>query len=99
MATYTSMGSLVVAIFALLLSFVTTLRNNTKDDSMQIATVIAKLETISDDIRDVKKDVAGLRQSVQENHDKVLILDRDLATLWKRVDEMRVKLGDKVPVS
>lgn len=97
--TYAAVGSLVVAIFALLLSFITTMRNNTKDDSMQIATVIAKLETISDDIRDVKKDVAGLRQSVQENHDRVLILERDMSTMWKRIDEIRAILGDKVAVA
>lgn len=99
MATYAAVGSLVVAIFALLLSFITTMRNNTKSDSMQIATIMAKLETISDDIRDVKKDVAGLRQAVQDNHDRVLILERDQATIWKRIDEIRAALGDKVVVA
>lgn len=95
MGAYASLGSMIVALLSLLLSGITIVRNNTKNDSMQIATIMAKLETISEDVRDVKKDVTGLRQSIQDNHDRVLILERDMATMWKRIDEIRGQLGAK----
>lgn len=95
MGEFASLGSMIVALLSLLISGITIVRNNTKNDSMQIATIMAKLETISEDVRDVKKDVTGLRQSIQDNHDRVLILERDMATMWKRIDEMRGQLGTK----
>ena len=84
-----NVGSFVVAALALLVSFLTNIKRDTRQDTTQIATIMAKLDSISEDIRDVKKDVAGLRQSVQDNHDRILKLEMSLDTAWKRIDEIR----------
>lgn len=91
-ATAASIGSVAIAFLALLFSFISNLRNSTKDDTSQMVAMLTKLDGISDDLRDLKKDVAGLRGQIQDNHDRVLILERDTATMWKRIDEIRAQL-------
>ena len=51
--------------------------------------MMAKLDSISEDIRDLKKDVTDMRVSIQDNHDRVLKLEMSLDTAWKRIDELR----------
>ncbi len=86
---YTSAGSLIVAIFALLLSFFNGTKKNTKEDSSQIATILTKLDSLSGDMREIKNDIADLRQSMLIDHDKIIKLELSLETAWKRIDEIR----------
>lgn len=90
-ATMGSVGSVIVAVVALLASLAANMRKDTKDDSMQMARLMAKLDSIGDDLKEVKADVTGLRQSIQDNHDRIIILERDMQTAWKRIDELRAK--------
>lgn len=97
-----TMGSFIVAAIALLLSLANTLKKDAKTDSAQIATMMVKLDRLSDDIREIKSDMGKIQQGLQDNHDRVLILERDLATMWKRVDELRddvESIQQKMPVA
>ena len=86
---FTSVGSLVVAAIALILSIWNTQKKDSKASTSQITMMMAKLDSISEDIRDLKKDVTDMRVSIQDNHDRVLKLEMSLDTAWKRIDELR----------
>ena len=86
---YASIGSLIVAAVALLVSLWNTSKKDNKENTSQITMMMAKLDSISDDIRDLKKEVSDMRQSIQDNHDRVLKLEMSLETAWKRIDELR----------
>ena len=86
---FTSIGSLIVAAIALILSIWNTQKKDSKESTSQTTMMMAKLDSISDNIRDLKKDVTDMRVSVQDNHDRVLKLEMSLETAWKRIDELR----------
>ena len=88
-----AIGSFVVAAAALAISIATTIKKDTKADSMQLATLMVKLDSVGDDTREIKSDMGKIQQALQDNHDRVLILERDLATMWKRIDELREAQG------
>lgn len=86
---YASIGSCIVAAIALIISIFSSSKKATKEDTSQVTMMMAKLDSISDDIRDLKKDVSDMRASIQDNHDRVLKLEISLETAWKRIDELR----------
>ena len=86
---YATLGSFIVAAIALLISVYNSVKKGNKEDGAQTAMILTKLDSISDDLREVKKDVMGLRQAVQDNHDRILKLEMSLDTAWKRIDEIR----------
>lgn len=86
---YASVGSVLVAIVALIVSIVSSMKKNTKEDTSQVTMMMAKLDSIQDDIRDLKKEVSDMRASIQDNHDRVIKLEMSLETAWKRIDELR----------
>ena len=86
---FASIGSLVVAAIALIVSLWNTSKKDNKESISQNTMMMAKLDSISDDIRDLKKDVTDMRLQIQDNHDRVLKLEMSLETAWKRIDELR----------
>lgn len=80
--------TVIISAAALLYSLWAGSRKTTKEDSAETARMMAKLDAIGDDIKDLKKDISDVRQSVQENHDEVLKLKISLDTAWKRIDEL-----------
>lgn len=79
----------LVALVALVISIFSTTKKETKEDSTQTATLMAKLDSISEDIRDMKKDLTDLRMSVQDNHDRIIKLEISQDSLWKEINELR----------
>ena len=92
----TSIISLLIAAGALVLSVVSTLKKNTKEDSAQIAKMMALLDGLANDMREIKddfrRDIAELKVSHQTDHDKIIILERDLKTCWNRYDELSARM-------
>ena len=88
---WTSVCSIAVAFMAFLLSIYSGSKKNTKEDSTQMATVIVKLDKVSEDIRDIKRDLADLRKSQQEQLERLIIVEQSLNTAWIRIDELTGK--------
>ena len=86
---YASIGSVVVAVVALIVSIANTQKKEARDNGTQIAEELAKLNSLSDDMRELKSDMAELRQSMQNDHDRIIKLEMSLDTAWKRIDELR----------
>lgn len=87
-AQLVSVVSLGIAFASFIIS---SLRNNKKDTTEEVeerasmnARVLTKLDAISDDLRDIKKDNQDLRNEMKGISDRVLIL------------EQRVQLSEKV---
>lgn len=88
---WTPIGSLFIATLAFLLSIYNTSKKNTKEDSTQIATLIVKLDKVSEDIHDMKRDLSDLRKSQQEQLERLIIVEQSLNTAWIRIDELTGK--------
>ena len=91
MMDWTPIGSLFIATLAFLLSIYTSGKKNTKEDTTQMATVIVKLDKVSEDIHDMKRDLSDLRKSQQEQLERLIIVEQSLNTAWIRIDELTGK--------
>lgn len=90
---YASVGSMAVALIALLLSIYNSGKKETKEDSARITQIMTRMEEVSEDVKEIKEDfrreVAELKASYQVDHDKITKLEYSLDTAWKRIDEIR----------
>ncbi len=86
-----------VAIVISILSFVFNLytgisnlkrgnRQETKEDTSQIATMIVKLDNISDDLSEIKIEVKSIKADVKEDHDRIIRLEESAKQAHKRLD-------------
>ena len=86
---YVGLGSLILAVIVFIVSLFTNGKKQTTDETMTIATVLANFQQIAKDIADMKRDMESLRQSVQEDHDRIIKMEMSLDTAWKRIDEIK----------
>ena len=94
---YASIGSVVVALIALLVSIYNNGKKATEEDSVRITQIMARMEEMSEDIKEIKEDfrreVAELKASYQVDHDRITKLEYSLDTAWRRIDELRTTNG------
>jgi len=81
--------TLVISVCSLLLAGYTFLSKNNKENTTELTTVIVKLENIGNGIRDIKTELATLKNDQKEDHDKIIKLEASIATAWKRIDEIK----------
>lgn len=86
--------TVIISILSLLLAGYTFLNKNTKENTTELTTVIVKLESIGNGIRDIKAEIATLKNDQKEDHDKLIRLESSLSTAWKRIDEMKGSHAD-----
>lgn len=93
-----SIGSLVVAALALLISIFNNSKKETREESEEIAKIMTRLDSLADDVREIKDDfrreMAELKASYREDHDRIIKLEMSLDTAWRRIDELRKKSGE-----
>lgn len=81
-------ATIIIAFCSLLLAVYTFISRNNKEGTTELTTVIVKLENIGNGIRDIKSEIAALKNDQKEDHDKIIRLDASLSTAWKRIDEL-----------
>jgi hypothetical protein len=81
--------ALVISICSLLLAVYTFVSKNNKENTSELTTVIVKLESIGNGIRDIKSEIAVLKTDQKDDHDKLIRLESSLITAWKRIDEIK----------
>lgn len=79
----------LISFASLLLAAYTFLSKNNKENTTELTTVIVKLENIGAGITDIKAEIAGLKTDQKEDHDRLIKVEASVATMWKRVDELR----------
>lgn len=73
-----------ISFLSLLLALYTFLSRNNKENTSELTTVIVKLENIGNGISDIKKEIANIKDDQREDHDKLIVLETSLSSLWKQ---------------
>ena len=79
----------LISFLSLLLAAYTFLSKNNKENTTELTTVIVKLENIGAGITDIKSEIASMKDDQKEDHDRLIKLESSVATMWKRVDELK----------
>lgn len=80
---------IIISIASLLFAIYSLLSKNNKENTSELTTVIVKLENISTGIKDIKAEIANLKDDQRDDHDRLIKVESSLATMWKRFDEMK----------
>lgn len=64
---------------------------STHDDTEQITKLSAKMEEVISGIKDIKNEIKDMKDDIRTDHDKIIVMERDIKALWKSVG---VKKGD-----
>lgn len=89
-------ASLVVAVASLGFTFYREITNKNRQAGNQETLVMAKLDVMDDDLKEIKVDMKAMRASANEDHEAILEMRGDIGsiqsemkTIWKRIDELR----------
>ena len=82
---------ILISGVSLLLALYTFLAKNSKENTTELTTVIVKLENIGAGITDIKSEIANMKNDQKEDHDRLIKVESSVATMWKRVDEIKFK--------
>lgn len=63
--------------------------HETEERATTNAMVIAKLENIGDDVKDIKREYRETRAEVQQLRDRVVVVEQSLKSYHKRLDETK----------
>lgn len=63
-------------------------KQEVKEDSSQIASVLVQLKNISDGIAEIKNDINSIKNDVREDHDRIIRLEESSKQAHKRIDEI-----------
>ena len=88
-----SIGSLIVALVALLVSIYNNGKKESKEESEEIAKIMARLGSVAEDVREIKDDfrreISDLKASYQSDHDRIIKLEMKMESANKKIDELR----------
>lgn len=79
----------IISLGSLLLAGYSFISRNNKESTTELTTVIVKLESIGNGIADIKAEIASLKNDQKEDHDKLIKVESSVATMWKRLDEIK----------
>ena len=80
---------IIISLSSLLFAIYSLVSRNNKENTSELTTVIVKLENISTGIKDIKAEIANLKDDQRDDHDRLIKAESSLTTLWKRFDEMK----------
>lgn len=88
-----SVGSMVVALVALLLSIYNNGKKESKEESEEIAKIMTRLDSLAGDVREIKDDfrreMADLKAGYQADHDRIIKLEMKMESANKKIDELK----------
>lgn len=75
--------------FAIFFGINTAVRSKKKDDrqeASEMTTVIVKLESISDNIKDIKADMMDIKDDLKHQGEQIIRIDESLKSAWKQIN-------------
>lgn len=84
---------IAISFVSLLLALYSFMSKSNKENTTELTTVIVKLENIGSGIADIKTEIAGLKNDQKEDHDRLIKVEASVATMWKRVDELKASVN------
>lgn len=79
---------IVISLLSLVFAFYTYSTKTNTDNASEMTTVIVKLENIGNGIKDIKAEIASLKNDQRDDHDKLIKVEESLANVWKRINEL-----------
>lgn len=79
----------IIALFALIISGISLIRafgKDNKNNTTELTTVIVKLENISSDIAEIKKDMRSVKADVREHGERIAKAEQKILSLEKIVN-------------
>lgn len=55
----------------------------THTDTEQITKLSMKIEEVISGINDIKVEIKDIKEDVRQDHDKIIVMERDIKSLWK----------------
>lgn len=80
---------IVISIASFLFAVYSLVSKNSKENTSELTTVIVKLENIGSGIRDIKSEIASMKNDQKEDHERLIKVEASISTAWKRIDELR----------
>lgn len=63
-------------------------KKDTKEDTLQIATVMVKLEDIDKGVKSIREDIKDVKSDIQENRERIIKTEESVKQAHKRIDEI-----------
>ena len=79
----------VISFASLLLAIYTFLSTDNRRNTTELTTVIVKLESINSGIKDIKSEIANIKDDIKEDHDRLIQVEASVSAAWKRINEMK----------
>ena len=57
----------------------------THTDTEQITKLSMKIEEVITGINDIKIEIRDIKEDVRQDHDKIIVMERDIKSLWKAI--------------
>jgi len=80
---------IIISIASLLFAIYSLASKNSKENTSELTTVIVKLENIGTGIRDIKAEIAGMKDDQKEDHDRLIKVESSVSSLWKQFNEFK----------
>ena len=77
--------SIIIAAFALYRN----VKGDTKQDVGQLTTLIVKLESIGDDVKEVKNDIKDVKVDIDKMKEKITLAEASVKSAHKRIDYLQ----------
>lgn len=79
---------IIISIASLLLAAYSFLSTDSRRNTTELTTVIVKLENISSGIKDIKGEIAHMKDDMKDDHDKLIQVETSLSSAWKKINSM-----------
>lgn len=81
-------AALVVAIVSLGFNLYQYQKRTHTNDGSTVASVTSKLDHIAGDVSEIKSEIKSIRADWMRDHETLIVIERDMKTVWKRIDEI-----------
>lgn len=89
-------ASVIIAFASLVFTLYREISSKRKSEGKEQAVVETKLDVIISDLSDVKKEIATIRNDWLSDHESLIEIKRDVSAMWKRIDEIRSHINEKI---
>ena len=86
--------TVLISIFSLAISVYASLKNTKRGDrtdieakAMETATINVKLDTIGNDVKDIKYDISAVKNDVKNLTERMVVVEQSTKSAHKRIDE------------
>lgn len=96
--TFLSVISVTVAVCAFFANGKRTKSQDDRKDASEMTTVIVKLETIGDGIKEIKGEIQNMKDEIRLDHDVLIKVQESAKQAHKRLDEMQTQINSLVGI-